>query len=173
MIWLKGLPVPPSANSMYLTNVHKKWKTNKKGAQYMGVGTSKRKSNELVTFQTKCLSYRNSLIQNNSRIFQIIKKYIDEGFTLRVDTFIAIEHERIWTKDNTPHQIDADNRRKALQDGLSMIIGVDDKYIFSGNIEKVTCVNKEFEQCLIRITPFRARTLDNILLMISENSRDF
>lgn len=173
MIWLKGLPVPPSANSMYLTNVHKKWKTNKAGKQYMGVGTSRRKSQDLVNFQTQCLNYRNILLHKSSNIINMIKKYIDDGYMLRVDTFIAIEHDRIWTKYNTPKQIDADNRRKALQDGISTIIGVDDKYIFSGNIEKVTCVNKDFEQCLIRITPFKARTLDNILEMISANSRDF
>lgn len=159
---------------MYETNVTKKWKKSlKTGKPYMGFVTSKRLSPELEQFQIRCLSYRNVLLQKNPEILQKIQDWIKGGFVLRMDTFFVFEQERIWTKDVNPQVLDADNRRKPMQDGVSKIIGVDDKYIFSGNVEKATCVNKDFEQCLVRIMPVKGRTLQEIHNLITQNSSAF
>lgn len=161
MIWVNNLPIPPSANTMYETNVSKKWKHGKNG-KYMGFVTSKRRSDELVHFQKSCQSFKNV----NHKALEFIRseclRWIKMGFVLRLDTYFAFENSRIWTKAGQPKGLDADNRRKALQDGVCSILDIDDKWIFSGIIEKVTCDSEDQEQCLIRISPIKHRTLQEI-----------
>lgn len=163
MIWIEKLPIPPSANEMYETNVYKKRKFSKKtGREYMGVGTSKRKSDVLIHFQLLCTSFKNQHLNQIKIIREQCLGWISKGYVLRVDTWFAFEHSRLWTKDGQPQMLDADNRRKALQDGLANILDIDDKWIFSGMIEKVTCDSKEYEQCVIKIIPVKCRTLTEI-----------
>lgn len=171
MIWIQKLPVPPSANELYETNVTKCWKKSKAGQPYMGFKTSRRKSDVLQHFQLQCLSFKNTNLIKIGQIRNELLNWIKDGFVLRVDTFIAFERSRIWTKDGQPQVIDADNRRKALQDGLAKILDIDDKWFFSGNIEKVTCDQKESECSLIRISPVKCRSLTEINNL--RNTADF
>lgn len=146
---------------MYEINVTKVWKMGKRG-KYMGFKTSKRKAASLTHFQLQCQSFRNVNHQKIASIKKECLQWISEGKLLRVDTWFAFENSRIWTKDGQPKVIDADNRRKPMQDGLAQMLGIDDKWFFSGNIEKVTCVSKEYECTIIRILPVKARTLTEI-----------
>lgn len=163
MLWIEKLPLPPSANEMYETRAFRKKKISKKtGDIYTGIVTSKYKSDSLTIFQLQCKDFRNRNLSKVYQIREILMKWISQGFVLRVDSWFAFEHSRIWTKDGQPQVLDADNRRKALQDGLATILDIDDKWFFSGNVEKVTTTSKDYEQCLIRITPVKARTLQEI-----------
>ena len=172
-LWVEGLPLPPSANDMYEPTTHKKWKVNRAGQKYLGVRVGRRASDELKAFQLKCLSHKNSKLD----FFRIIRtqclEWIKQGYLLRVDTWVAFEHSRLWTLDGQPKQLDADNRRKPLQDSLASILNIDDKWFFAGNIEKVTCRSKDLEQSVVRIQPHKARTLDDIKFLRSSNTKGF
>lgn len=162
MIFIENLPIPPSANDMYEPNVHRKKKLNKAGKEYLAVKVLRRRSAEYETFLLRLQSFKNVNLHNMTKIRTELLKWIGQGYVLRVDTWYAFEHSRLWDKNGQPKPLDADNRRKAMQDGLSKILDIDDKWFFSGNIEKVSCDSKDLECSIIRITPVRARTLQEI-----------
>ncbi len=164
-IWLDNLPIPPSANTMYDTTVRKVKKRNKAGKIYQGVITGKKCSLELEHFKLRCRSFKNVNHVLISQMRLQCLEWIKQGYILRVDTWFGFEHSRIWTKDGQPQRIDSDNRRKPMQDGLAEILDIDDKWFFSGNIEKVTSDSKELECGIIRIMPIKARTLKQIRLL--------
>lgn len=161
MIWI-DLPLPPSANEMYETSVVRIRKTNKHGKSYQGFKTGKRKADCLQEFQLKCRSLKNANAKAVKTIKEQCKFWIQSGYVLKVDSWFAFTYDRIWTKDGNPKKLDADNRRKALQDGLSIILDIDDCHFFSGIVEKVTCATKELQCSVIRISPIRPQTLDEI-----------
>lgn len=160
-IWL-SLTLPPSSNEAYEINVTRVGKVNKKGKSYMGFKTSRRRSDKLMFFQMQCASYKNSNLNRVSAIRKKICEWIAQGYVVRLDTWFVFERSRIWTKDHQAQTLDADNRRKPLQDGLSNILDIDDKWFFSGNVEKVTCTSKDSECTIIRISPQRPRSLEDI-----------
>lgn len=161
--WIKNLPIPPSANKMYEPTAHKQWKVGKSGKRYLGVNVGRRASDELILFQKKCEQFK--LINQNNlvRICTDLYGLMESGYVFRVDTWYSFEKSRIFTKDGRPKQIDSDNRRKPMQDGLALILGIDDKWFFSGNTEKVYCNSKEEECSIIRIIPVKARSAAEIL----------
>lgn len=154
--------MPPSANEIYETNVTKVWKQKKGGGKYLGFKTSRRRADCLIEFQLKCQSFKNCNLENFRRIQKQCIEWINQGYVLRLDSFFVFENSRVWTKAGHPQQMDADNRRKPLQDAVTNLIGIDDKWVFSGNIEKATCDSKEYEQCIARITPTNCRSLNQI-----------
>ncbi len=169
MFWITNFPIPPSTNELYETNVTKVWKKSlKTGKPYMGFKTSRRRSAELEKFLLECLSFKNANYQLIQKMRPEILKWISEGSVLRLDSWVAFERSRIWTKDGQPQVIDADNRRKALQDGISKILDLDDKWVYSGIMEKVTCESKDLEQSVIKISPFKCRSLNEIKEMIQK-----
>lgn len=166
MILINNLPIPPSANTMYETNVHRYYKHNGK----IGIKTSRRKSGELESFQLKCKQFENVNFEKLKPIKLKVKEYIAQGFVLQLDTWFILEYSRIFSKDGYPKTIDADNRRKPMQDAISNMLGIDDKWIFCGIIEKATCSNKDSEQCIIKITPTKPKNLEQIIKNLA-NSR--
>jgi hypothetical protein len=150
---------------MYETNISKK-ATTKNGKPWVKVKvTGKRRSEEYDLFLLRLQSFKNANHHNFVQIRTQLLAWIKDGFVLRVDTWYAFEHKRIWTLDGQPQEIDADNRRKAMQDGLSKMLDIDDKWFFSGNVEKVSCNSKDLECSVIRILPVKARTLAEIRLI--------
>lgn len=147
---------------MYETTGRAVIKVNKKGKQYQGVKTSRYASPELTHFKKQCTSFYNLNFKVIDSISSKIKEWIAQGYVIRLDAYVSFERSRIFTLDNNPKQIDADNRRKALQDSLSEMLGIDDKMIFSGIMEKVTCESKQDEQCVVNFTPMKPRTLNEI-----------
>lgn len=136
---------------------------NKKGKQYQGVKTSRYASSELVHFKKQCQSFYNLNFKTINAISAQVKEWIALGLTIQMDTFVALENSRVWTLENTPKQIDRDNFLKGTQDALCEILGIDDKHIFTGLIEKVTCETKDQEQTLIKLSAFKPRTLNEIM----------
>ena len=167
-IWIQLPFLPPSANEMYETNVIRVNKIGKNGKPYQGFKTSKRKAEILTTFQIKSASFKNKHFNEVQKIRPEIMNWVGQGYMLRVDTWFAFERGRIWTKDRNPQSLDADNRRKPMQDALASILGIDDKWFFSGNVEKVTCIEKESECSIIRIVPVKARTLADIKNLMNQ-----
>lgn len=134
----------------------------------MGFKTSRRKSDSLKLFQEKCLIYKKSHPQRLDKIRAECLKWIQAGYVLRVDTYFAFEHSRLWTEKMRPQQLDADNRRKPMQDEVGKLLEIDDKYFFSGFIEKVSCINKDFECSIVKISPVLARGLGQIVEMMNQ-----
>ena len=160
MIVIRNFPFPPSANEMYATNVHKYKKPDGK----MGVKTSQRRSEVLENFYTQCDLFEKINKKNMDLIRSQIEKWIGQGRMLGMDCYVVVEYDRVITKDGKPHQFDADNRRKALQDGICSILGIDDKYVFRGITEKVTCNRKDSECAIIKIYPMTPLNIMNLVL---------
>jgi len=163
MIWITNFPVPPSTNDLYETTGRAVIKVNKQGKKYYGVKTSRYGSKELQHYKAQCKSFYNLNHKALDEIAIKIKSWISQGYVIRMDSFVAFEYSRVWSKENQPKQIDADNRRKALQDSICEILGIDDKFVFSGIMEKVTCENEE--QCLINFQPLKPRTINDIRIL--------
>jgi Holliday junction resolvase RusA-like endonuclease len=161
MFWIYGLPIPPSANSLYETNVNKKW-VKRNGSPFLKVSTSKRCSDELKVFKTRCELFKRQHSEKFNQFSLQCMNWVNQGYVLRMDSYCIFEHSRIWTKDNKPKQLDADNRRKALQDAVFELLNIDDKHVFCGNIEKATCDNKDLECSIIKISPVMAKNLSDI-----------
>jgi hypothetical protein len=170
MIWIVGLPLPPSANTMYETNVHKRW-IKRSGKAVCKVKTSRRKSDRLITFQTKCQLFKMRHRVELEEYKQTLLSWIKDGNVIVMDSYCVFEQQRIWTKDGNPKQIDADNFRKALQDMVFNILGIDDKYCFRGNIEKVTCIDKDLECSIVGLRPAKPRTLEQIKQVIVDSTQ--
>lgn len=147
---------------MHSVGSNKVWRQKKDGTKYLSTSAHVYNSPELRHFYLQCKSFGNL---NHIQMASIRKQCLDwisKGFLLKVDIFVAFENSRVWTKDGQPQQIDADNRIKPMQDGLSKMLSIDDKWFFSATIEKVTCNSKDYEQCVIKISPIKAKTLTEI-----------
>lgn len=55
---------------------------------------------------------------------------------LRFSRHFYFPYSRIFTKDHRVKKFDVTNRTKALDDCISTIIGIDDRYIFESYSEK-------------------------------------
>ena len=163
------LPMPPTANTMYETTVNRYY--DKKGK--LRFKTGKMKSDDLEKFQQDCTVFK---LQNQERvktIEMIMVGLIEQGYIFRLDSFFSFKKDRVLCKKGNPKRLDADNRRKALQDGVSKIFGIDDKYFFSGNAEKIICDKNEQQGTIIRITATKVRTHDEVMTMIQKKGFSF
>lgn len=149
MLVINNFPFPPSVNEMYESHIkYIKTKSGKKIAK-----TYRRRSIELESFYERCYLFK----ARNRINFEIITKQVNDwlsnGKVLKLDIEVLVEKSRVFTVQGVPKQFDADNRAKAVLDGLSKILGIDDKYVFSVSIEKVTCSQKDMECAQIKIIP--------------------
>lgn len=167
MIWINGFPLPPSVNE-YLMPVAGKVKINQKtGKPYRAGHFVKTPIHK--QFMDDCYLWR---LKNNAAFWQIHaaihkhKQLVEsrgEHFALRVDAFFVFHVERVFsTKNSLIERIDADNRLKPCRDALSNLLEIDDKHFFAGGCEKVTTQAKELECSILRISPMRPRTLEEI-----------
>lgn len=83
-------------------------------------------------------------------------------FSLKVEGFFAFEYSRVNTKKGQSEKLDTDNRIKPLMDALSEVLEIDDKYFYYEGGEKVTTQVKDLECVIIKITPWRPRTLEDV-----------
>lgn len=74
--------------------------------------------------------------------------------------YIALNKQRLISKENNFKRLDASNRCKALHDLLAESLGVDDSCFVSVPIEKVLTDSKE--QVVVVIRPFYLRNLEDI-----------
>jgi len=169
MIWLVNFPLPPSVNE-YLMPVAGRWATTKKGRVYQKGRWVK--TQEHANYLKRCEKW--SMIHNVSfveigeelrgmvRAARTAKKRI----AFKVDTYFAFEDSRLWTVNNLPEQLDADNRLKPCRDALADLLKIDDKYFFSGFFEKVSAPSKDQECTFLRISVTSPRTIQDVRMQI-------
>lgn len=169
MIWLLNFPLPPSVNE-YLMPVPGAWAVNKKGKTYRKGRFVKTEIH--TNYVKRCWEWRyiNRAAFDNAQA-ELVRQFQEaklnkQKFALRVDCYFAFEHSRIWTVNNLAEQIDSDNRLKPCRDALSKLLGIDDKYFFSGFFEKVSTNSKELECSILRISLATPRTMDDVLKQI-------
>lgn len=157
MITINNFPFPPSVNNMYESHI--KYVTTKKGRKIPK--TYRRRSVELEAFYEKCYLFKAQNRANFDIIINQVNNWISSGKVLKLDITLIVEQSRIFTQKGIPKQFDSDNRIKGSSDGLSKILGIDDKYIFSVSIEKVSCDRKESECAIIKISNISPKFLEN------------
>jgi hypothetical protein len=162
-IWFNGFPLAPSVNETLRPRAMSKI-SRKTGKQFWGgVMTTTAKAKD---FKVQCQIWR---LQNKmavERAAQVCQSWIDAGGQLKVDVFAVFHVERVFTVNKKILQLDADNRGKPTKDGVARILGIDDKHFFSGDCEKVTTATKDLECAIIRISPMKARTREQIVAMM-------
>lgn len=118
-IEIKGFPLPPSANALYL-NIP---------------GRGRCKSAALTKYESDvrfwCL--RNQHQMNLARELTI---GVGPGVFLKVSKMFFMKKKSILKKDGTPKRNDTSNRIKALEDVLSKLLGIDDKWFWAGTYDK-------------------------------------
>ena len=146
---ITNFPFPPSVNEMYESHI--KYITTKKGRKIPK--TYRRRSVDLESFYERCYLFKAQNRANFEIIIKQVNEWLSGGKVLKLDIDVLVEKSRVFTVQGVPKQFDADNRAKAVLDGLSKILGIDDKYVFSVSIEKVTCSQKDMECAQIKIIP--------------------
>lgn len=162
-IWFNGFPLAPSVNETLRPSAMRKV-SRRTGKQFWGgimTPTAKAKN-----FKNECIAWE---LQNRAAVEttrRICNAWLDAGFQLKVDVYPVFHVERVFTVNKKVLQLDADNRGKPTKDGVAKILGIDDKHFFSGDCEKVTTATKDLECAIIRISPMKARTREQILAMM-------
>lgn len=116
--------------------------------------------------------HNNSFTRAQDELLRAQKEARDSlrHFALRVDCYFAFEHSRLWTQKNAPQTLDADNRLKPCRDALASLLGIDDKFFFSGYFEKVSAPTKSHEGTYIKITPMTPRNLAELHFQIKQET---
>lgn len=148
-ICLNNIPMSPSANRLLMPMRGRLISTPQKR-----------------TWEKQVQLYRAKHILELNRINFFLKKYISstEVPALRVDAFHCFPQKKLFTKQGHPKKIDANNRLKGTLDAVSNLIGIDDKYFFNGNCEKIGNEG-ELEYTIVHIKPTR---FQNVNTHISE-----
>lgn len=146
------------------------WSVNKKGKTYRKgrwVKTAEH-TNYVKRCEKWALLHGSAFIQIRDEMISLVEdaRQNKERLAFKVDTYFAFEDNRLWTVNNLPQQLDADNRLKPCRDALAKLLKIDDKYFFSGFFEKVSANKKDEECTIIRISLQKARTLQNLKMEI-------
>ena len=129
MIILKGFPLPPTSNNMYIP-----------------VRGRLIKSNEARIYDQKCLIYSMS----KSNLIKEIK--INETDFLYIETHFVFLKNRLFTKKNELKKLDCTNRIKSCHDNLCKMLNIDDKQFIEGKFSKSYCEEPHQEQVIIKIS---------------------
>lgn len=166
MIILYNFPLPPSVNEYLVPVVSNKYSFDKKGKPYRKAHFVKSDIHRNYLKRCQEWKFHNNLnwLEVQRRLQEIKKQAQDsrKQFALRMDHYFAFEKSRLWTVNNLAQQIDCDNRMKPCRDAVANLLDIDDKYFFSGFIEKVSAPTKEAECTIIKITLMTPRTLEQV-----------
>lgn len=170
IVWLTNFPVPPSVNEYLVPVASNKYALDRRGKPYQKAHFVK--SDIHRQYLQRCYEWRAyhnvsfGKIQAQLHAALMRSRAERKPFALRVDHYFAFEYDRIWTVNNIAQQLDVDNRLKPCRDALAELLGIDDKYFFSGYFEKLTTRSKELECSIIRISQATPRTLAEIKAMM-------
>lgn len=120
-ITLKDLPMPPSANNLHATI----WKTKRR---------VRTKEYNIYEQMMNLWASTHQVQLNNARQLTIALK---KDQAIRVDRTYWFQRSSVLTKTGEPKRNDTSNRIKALDDSLSALLGIDDKYFWEGSFEKL------------------------------------
>jgi Holliday junction resolvase RusA-like endonuclease len=100
-----------------------------------------------------------------AKLKQDLKAIIEQGKQLSIDYYFAFHEDRlIWKRKKTLRRLDVDNRIKAIQDQLSLILNIDDSYFISGHREKVIQQEDQPECVTVKIKQTNLRSLSAVNL---------
>jgi Holliday junction resolvase RusA-like endonuclease len=145
-------PLPPSSNKQY-------WAQGMmRGGKPIGMITpSKDLKDYKKDFGVWHTTFRKSLLNAEARL----KDWESRGIYARVDCYICMPKDRIWTLKNTPKMMDLKNRLKALHDCLAESLNYDDSKFFAGYDEK--CTTEQLEPWVfVVISPHVPRSIETI-----------
>jgi len=93
---------------------------------------------------------------------------------IRVDRYFCFHTNSLYTKKGRRAKImDVSNRIKAFDDNLANHLMIDDKFFWKGTEEKIE-VNEDVQECVIvRIRPYRPRTLSELKKALNLKITDF
>lgn len=131
---LNNLPMPPTANRLYLP-----------------INGRFIPSPELKMFKKKMELYG---LQNKAHLREIASHClcaISNGYGLHFDRKFIFPRSKIFSKKNEPKKYDVTNRIKAIDDGISLLIGVDDKFIFESRSRKIIQTSSLYERLEVTI----------------------
>jgi hypothetical protein len=136
-------PIPPSENNCYPTMVNRKT-----------MRAFRFPSGELKAFKKAVDTWardRQDLIKR-ARLALLPSQQSQ----VRVDIYIAWSSQRLYTKDGRRKSLDASNRIKPIHDALSELLGIDDRFFYTGQSEPVLA--DEGIECVMvkmRLAPMR------------------
>lgn len=163
-LWLANMPLTPSVNKSLDVALAKKINL-KTGKQF--TGGRFRSSWEMVNFKKAIDLYHARHRNEFHELNRIASEWIAQGFMLRVDVFVVFRSDRVFSVPGKKVlRLDANNRLKGQLDAVATCLGIDDKYFFGGDCEKVTCDPGEQECAMVRITPMRPRTATEVRIQM-------
>lgn len=141
-------------------------KYNKRGKPY-GVGRFV-KSEKYQAYHARCLEwqikYHRALESLKSEILQRRKQLWKEerrALYLKLEIYAVFPAQKLISSDGHVERLDSDNRIKPAKDILFKILNLDDKFVFSDFIEKIS---GDSEYMIIKITEQTPRSVSDIKL---------
>jgi hypothetical protein len=176
MIWICDFPLPPTVNQYLQPRVHSVVE-NKTGQVRLKAWQHKTDIHQEYENACNmwCIAHASFVQGVRNELISTMRKMEHERIpvSFRVDSWFCFHEPRIYAKDGTIKELDANNRVKPFLDALVRIFGVDDRHFFAGNCEKITTDEKDKECAIARITPFRPRTLSDIMALSGKTSPAF
>ena len=121
-----GLPMSPTVNKMYATSVK--------------YGRSHRfKTRDAKDFEHAMRAYYFQFKNQLDLVSTVLQGYISNGYALEINRYFFFQPGQLLTKKFTAKKMDVSNRIKALDDEVSKMISIDDKFFFHGTEGKVMC----------------------------------
>lgn len=118
---ISGIPMPPQSNHMYATS--------RRGHRFA--------SKDLCGFKEAINAIMFLKREDLEDVRRKLQNLLTYNSSLKIERFYYFLYERIYTKDGRPKKMDVSNRIKALDDGISTMIGVDDSWFFQGSEYKI------------------------------------
>ena len=138
---LKNLPLPPSINNLYAT--------------YKG---HRIKSVEGKVFDKKIQYYK----LKHMLLLEEISLFLKDK-CIKVDRYFVFHKSRVFCKNGDIKKLDVTNYVKSLDDGLSLLLGIDDRYFKSGVCELMWCEHKTNEQVIVDLNKFMVKEYRGII----------
>lgn len=133
--------MPPSSNNQYFL-------------ARRGNKTYHVPSDELKAF--KALMDQYAIKEGMSFTFNtnLVRQWISEPCGLIIKSNFFFHEKRMMTKQHLPKRLDCSNRIKALHDNLCRVIGIDDKWFFKVEAEKLICPPGVQETTMVEISRY-------------------
>ena len=150
MIEVKYFPMPPSVNKSYTPYRDKYTKK-----------LSIKKNNVLTDYFKEAEGWRYRNLDKSKQISKIIGDWLMKGCFLYFDRYLMVHRNSLYYKNGNMRAWDVSNRIKALDDGLTRILGFDDRYVRSGR-EEAVMIDDQYEECaFVGILPIREKMIYN------------
>jgi hypothetical protein len=138
-------PIPPSENNCYPSFYNKR------------LGKMMRfPSRELKAFKTAAAIWAKGRAELISQAR--VELLPAPRAQIRVDLMMGFEPGRLFTKDGRRKKLDASNRIKPIHDALAEILGIDDRFFYTGQSEAVLA-DGGGEWVLIRLSKDKIRPM--------------